>query len=451
MIEHDIASQDPEALERLDYIFQHHYNRVEQAARRLAKMGGDFSFAFSFAQDHGVTSSYEVPDEDAAMEFALAIAPFARQGGPYHVAQWLDFLERLVPSVHAVRFAEFRAALERIKTGPLHLTENGKRVTAAAMYERIADHVIFANDTDAHAYLEGLAQQGPLQHLVWQQYYEYCVGLWELLQVVHAYRREHRLRPAMVRRENRCIYCTATSGRFTHVEHTLPESLGNEESFLPRGYVCGTCKAVLDVLEDGIHQMVPFSMLVVTNRLGNKKGKLPTMRAHEVHMARKSPNRIVITETGGPAILNQRDLADGHVAFTLRTTGRFDAHRVARMLYKAALGTLALERGRDYVLDPRFDEVRRYIIQGGTFPNNMIVAMTGRPTSGLRADWREVDSIPVIGFNIYGFTLIVALGARPRLEARGAFRDAFLVLDLTLDEPSAALASPDDDRPATEE
>lgn len=63
--------------EWMDYVFQHNYNRIEQAAERLGKKGGGFSTTISAKVGEPTSSKYEVPDELAVMEFAIAVKNFA--------------------------------------------------------------------------------------------------------------------------------------------------------------------------------------------------------------------------------------------------------------------------------------------------------------------------------------------------------------------------------------
>lgn len=38
-----------------------------------------------------------------------------------------------------------------------------------------------------------------------------------------------------------CIFCHKDSSTSKSIEHIIPESLGNKEHFLPKGYVCDEC------------------------------------------------------------------------------------------------------------------------------------------------------------------------------------------------------------------
>ncbi len=95
MLREIVQWTNEERQEWLDYVFQHNYNRVLQAAQRLEKKGGQFSLNISCKKGGAPRSKYTVPDEDAMMEFGLAISRFALPGSLYNIDHWLRFLRGL--------------------------------------------------------------------------------------------------------------------------------------------------------------------------------------------------------------------------------------------------------------------------------------------------------------------------------------------------------------------
>ncbi len=75
----------------------------------------------------------------------------------------------------------------------------------------------------------------------------------------------------------RCIFCKANSDGCVSVEHILPESLGNTEHVLPRGWVCDACnnymacKVEKPFLDSDYGRNSRFSM-----RVPNKRGRVPS-------------------------------------------------------------------------------------------------------------------------------------------------------------------------------
>jgi hypothetical protein len=427
-----------ERQEWLDYVFQHNYYRVEQAAKRLEKKGGQFSPKISSKKGEAPRSEYTVPNEDATMEFGLAISRFALLESWYNVDHWLRFLRDLSGERHFSEFDKMERRLQQIREGRIALTLNQHNITDFKAYEMLARRVFFVGDLAANAYKQWLLNQGQIiYNTLWQKYNSYCIGLWSLMQEVHDYRKKHGIGPPPVRRETICIYCKGTEGDFGHVEHILPESLGNEYNFLPKGFVCVNCMVELNKLEDGIHEMPVFSLPLVTTGIGNKKGKLPYLKSSQLHIQKKSPNMMTLNSLGKKA-LKEEPMEGGEVKVTLTPSGPFDVHRIARMLYKAALGDIALKLCRHAALDSKFNEIRRYIIKGGTFPNNMMIFKKGHPSLPMGIEWYEVEGVLQVKLIVLGRIFFIMLGERPKLNPVDELKPHVIMFDLSLEKPKGS-------------
>ena len=432
-----------EQQEWFDYVFQHKYNRVEQAAKRLEKKRGQVPGNLSSKREEGLQSECTIPDDDATMEFELAIVKFERPDGWWcNVDQWLEFLRELAGENHSSKFDEMKTRLQQIREGKIELILNQKKITDYVAYKMIARRVFFAGDLDASAHEQYLLKHAQTHQHLWKKYHTYCTRLWDFLQEVHGYRSKHNIRKP-VSRNNICIYCKGTEGDFNHVEHTIPESLGNEYNFLLKGFVCRDCTLKLNNLEDGINEMLPFSLVLVTTSTGNKKGKLPTYKSGPLHIHKKSPNKMEFMSFGKKSKFKEEPMPGGRrISFnTSAPSGHFDAHRVARVLYKAALGEVALALGNDRntVLDPKFDDVRRYIIKGGTFSNKMMFFKKALTESHMETKWYEVDGVPKVKFVIQGIIFIIVLGERPKFEPNDELKPHVTMFDLSLDRPETGI------------
>jgi hypothetical protein len=83
---------------------------------------------------------------------------------------------------------------------------------------------------------------------------------------------------------------------------------------------------------------------------------------------RNQLSTVVRTETGeinlsGHNLKIETD-KDGRrtIYLDLPTDSDFDMLEFRRALYRIALSTVAMQQGADYALDPKFDEVRRYVV-----------------------------------------------------------------------------------------
>ncbi|HEY1717741.1 MAG TPA: HNH endonuclease [Verrucomicrobiae bacterium] len=76
----------------------------------------------------------------------------------------------------------------------------------------------------------------------------------------------------------RCIFCKQNSDACVSIEHIIPESLGNIEHILPKGWVCDSCNNYISLkvekpfLDSPFGRQARFEM-----RVPNKKGRVPTV------------------------------------------------------------------------------------------------------------------------------------------------------------------------------
>jgi hypothetical protein len=128
-----------EQQEWFDYVFQHKYNRVEQAAKRFEKKRGQVSGNLSSKREEGLQSECTIPDDDATMEFELAIVKFERPDSWWcNVDQWLEFLRELAGENHSSKFDEMKTRLQQIREGEIELILNQKKITDYEAYKMIA-------------------------------------------------------------------------------------------------------------------------------------------------------------------------------------------------------------------------------------------------------------------------------------------------------------------------
>lgn len=71
-----------------------------------------------------------------------------------------------------------------------------------------------------------------------------------------------------------CIFCHKDSSLSKSVEHIIPESLGNKEHILPKGYVCDACNHYFSVkIESQLLAQPYFVSMRRRNDIRTKKGK----------------------------------------------------------------------------------------------------------------------------------------------------------------------------------
>jgi hypothetical protein len=179
----------------------------------------------------------------------------------------------------------------------------------------------------------------------------------------------------------RCIFCKTISDDSTSVEHIIPESLGNTEHVLPKGWVCDTCnnyfarkveKPFLDSLY-GRHARFEMS-------IPNKRGRTPFASGFHVEsrtkidLGRSSDTKELWVgaadgEETGQWILALKTMARGTLIIPAAVEPERDSI-TSRFIGKIALESLAKRfvdvpgANAELVDKPELDELRQYVRLG---------------------------------------------------------------------------------------
>lgn len=83
-----------------------------------------------------------------------------------------------------------------------------------------------------------------------------------------------------------CLFCQRSDGPFNSVEHPIPESLGNDELIIPRGWVCDKCNSYFgSKLESKVLSLPPFGIERLAYSVRSKKGKFPRFQGSGISLA----------------------------------------------------------------------------------------------------------------------------------------------------------------------
>ncbi len=160
-----------------------------------------------------------------------------------------------------------------------------------------------------------------------------------------------------------CIFCKSTTNSFNSVEHIFPESLGNKEKILGKGFVCDTCNnETLSKLDAELLDFEGIKFMRTMNGIESKSGKVPVANFPNLKIENPDKDHIQIHLQ---TMKHVRDQSDAGFKLDFRGTRKMDAKRLkllARSLYKIGYELVCLDHGRDFVLSPRFDEVRDIIL-----------------------------------------------------------------------------------------
>ena len=77
-----------------------------------------------------------------------------------------------------------------------------------------------------------------------------------------------------------CLFCKQNSDNSKSVEHIIPESLGNKEHILPKGFVCDNCNQYFaSKVEKPLLEQPYFRDVRHRARIESKKGRVPIENA----------------------------------------------------------------------------------------------------------------------------------------------------------------------------
>jgi hypothetical protein len=401
-------------LEMRFYFFRLHLRKAAKAAQRLAKRGGKFALKLSYTKGGGLTSSFVTPDQKGSTEFAVLMSRFLVPGSSLHVDTVLAMLGDLSDSNEMKAFTkEAQAALAAAREGNVTLVRNARKLRAEDIFNEIARNVLFCDDVVRIEYERELNANPVISNLYWHTFYEYCIRVFEILEAANHFVEENGFYPKHISRENRCIYCGGTAGKFLEVEHIIPESLGNEELVLPRGYVCNECNNLISPLEKDFVDSLPMSMLRIFYTPYGKKGRFPAHSYPGTKIEKTSPNSLrIMSQTRNSSISGPVPDADGTYRFSVSVHDHypFDPVTTARVLVKIAIGAIAAKLGRDVALDSRFDAAREFVRNGGLFPNRLVMVKSVNPRSNCGVRWGQgAHGGVIVELNLLGAICIVGL------------------------------------------
>lgn len=116
----------------------------------------------------------------------------------------------------------------------------------------------------------------------------------------------------------RCIYCLSTNNPFLRREHPIPESLGNDDIVIPKGFVCDPCNQYFgSKIEQKVLQSAPFGIERLFLAIKSKKGRYPkhqdsslelqsTGYWDHVKIYSPSPHESLVRRRDGKMVLNPK-------------------------------------------------------------------------------------------------------------------------------------------------
>jgi len=264
----------------------------------------------------------------------------------------------------------------------------------------------------------GLIKKPVVSQIVWFEFYSYTMNLFCILSKIYSL---IQIIQKSFETENvpktPCIICKSIDNDFKSVEHIFPESLGNTGLILDRGFVCDVCNnGLLSELEEELMKFSPVAFFKVYYSPFTKNGKSPSANFQNMKMTKTRSRRIDIIAKDKSAKI-KKEKVDGDI-YKVRTAfrgGPFNSINISRSLYKIAYETLTLERGKQFVLNKRYDNTREFIRNKIKPYNNLLFSTNVTPQNILQCIFNIYEKGTLFIVNIYGLLFMLNLENDPPL------------------------------------
>ena len=204
-----------------------------------------------------------------------------------------------------------------------------------------------------------------------------------------------------------CIYCKTTTTGQEGRAHVIPEALCKNDYVLSAGAVCDRCNRYLGKLDSALilHQQIwlPIQVFALPGKGGKPRRELGWMKRRDP----TNPTKVTLEGLG-----RNRLYIDGNKIRMETVAPRgWNPYKFRRALHHFAMNYLALVDSPDAVLQPRFDDVRRYVRQP-TSGEAWLYGEVKRSDRLLRQiDVERLQGVPgeVIGLGLFHYAFFVDL------------------------------------------
>ena len=408
--------------------FKRHFHKTRNIAEKLDGLG-EFSFQLKVDGEKAIAKN-QTPDNKETMRFVVLMRRFlAPANNLYYEKIWSTISKEFSQEIPQVLKEKVESGIEELRKGQFQITIDSKNFTAEDIYQTISEGGFFENQEKVREYLNELTNAPFVGPLFWFQFYSYTLNAFALMDVLfqailiaEESDKYKAIYGEKISVEPKCIYCLEIKGNFKSEEHIFPESLGNDEIVLPKGYVCDKCNnGILSQLDTVLLKFEPIAFLQIQFVPFTKDGSLPKASFQNITMERTSPNNInVVSKYKSGEIKNKTPLGDGWYSYSLNMIGKPVTQKsikmLGRALFKIALGTVALSQGREKACNIKYDSARKFIFGEGEFNNNFFVKINGKPHAGGRITYKDFEEGAVVAIDIMGIIFLLNIEEKPILE-----------------------------------
>lgn len=305
--------------------FKRHFYKVKEVGEQLAKSDGSLKFEYTYEKGT-VQTKIETPNDDATIRLVVLMRRYLNpESLLFYKRVWNLLKEHFSDAIPADFAAQLEQFMERLNKGSFSLIVNQQEVTAENIYHIVANGEYFGKtDEEATAFLKSISDM-PVGPFLLHQFYSYNFDLANLASMLFSITVEierSEQYSSMFQEEpttdKRCIYCLSETGKFTSEDHIFPESLGNYDTVLPKGFVCDKCNnEVLSGLDAELVDSDLISLLKTVFTPYTKGGKLPQTTYPNMKVKKTYPSHIVIETKSKKNFTVDKIDENGIVHFTI--------------------------------------------------------------------------------------------------------------------------------------
>ena len=390
------------------YRYRNLVNIGEHAIKRVIKANPNFQVTLSWERGKGLSNSLIIDDRKSIEELMVLMSSVLDNKSDIYFNSIFKLIRsHQIPKIEINKMIDqFRSAYEKTRLGVIDLQMNDGRLTGEKAYFYILKKILQNNDIEAKKHEDRLASK-PHGVLIWYIAYNYIVDVHKLLMWFNRSIAHKNMYPPLEYRDNICIFCLDKSSIFTTNEHTFPESGGNHHSILPKGWSCDNCQRKFGNKEEKLLDMLPFSMLKIHTVDYTRKGKFPKSKLGPIQIEKTRPNSLFVkSHVGKKSKFGMKEIGENQ--FRLKVQGKSDLKIISQVLMKAALGGIALEKGRHFVLNEIFDDARKFATKGIGFNGYLLMEKhSNELTSNMTITYFDDSKIAI--FFYFGVKFMISL------------------------------------------
>jgi hypothetical protein len=392
-------------------IFKRHFNKTKKRFKEFRNNGFP---SLNIKAGKTFDIYFEKFNEPEINIFVVLLRRFIdRSGILYYEKIWNIFKEDFSSLIKEDRIVFIDKLIYDLPNGGSGFVLNSNKISSEKSYN-IIYNAFFFKEKGSTSILQDQLEHPIVNHMLWLGFVQYNLDLYNIVSHIFDIYLEIRYKelfkkiyPEKSSKKPKCIYCLRVDGGFTSEEHIFPESLGNEELVLPKGYVCDRCNHnTLSMLDNKLINFFPIASRKVLHSNYTKDGKFQKYETKEFSIEKLRPTHLRYIDKTGKGYSEN---------ITLKSYISSDELLlVCRSIFKILLGMVCLG-DTEKIYDKKFDKVRKFILRGGKMPNSILMYASRSSSAYSSAGYNPIEK-DIPGFIcIYGIAFLLSLESKPRI------------------------------------